>query len=82
MHDERIRFFHRTAPWIAVQATETAPPYEILVLRRNSYDLEADVTAAFPLSMLNRIFFELDQAVGLIEKWLLEEVQRVEKATS
>jgi len=44
--------------------------------------LEADITAAFPLSMLNRIFFGLDQTVGLIEKWLLEEIERAEKAAS
>ena len=82
LHDERIRFFHRTAPWFAVEITDKDPPYEILVLRRNAYDLEADVTAAFPLATLNRIFFGLDRAVGAIEEWLLERIDQAEKGTA
>ena len=74
LRDERITFFHQTAPWFAVEVTENDPPYEILVLRRNAYDLESDVSAAFPLAMLNRIFFGFDGAVGVIEEWLLEEI--------
>ena len=45
----REDFLHQTAPWVAVQVTEKVPPYEVLVLRRNSYDVEADASAAFPL---------------------------------
>jgi len=59
----REDFLHQTAPWVAVQVTEKVPPYEILVLRRNSYDVEADASAAFPLAMLNRIFSGLNETV-------------------
>ena len=82
LHDERITFFHRTAPWIAVEVTENHPPYEIRVLRRNTYDLESDVSAAFPLAVLNRIFFGFDGAVALIEEWLLEGINEAEKAAA
>ncbi len=79
LRDERIRFFHETSPWLAVKMTDGNPPYEILVLRRNAYDLEADVDAAFPLGMLNRIFFGLNLAVDMVEKWLLERIDEAEK---
>ena len=82
LHDERITFFHRTAPWIAVEVTENDPPYEIRVLRRNAYDLESDVSAAFPLGMLNRIFFGFDGAVAVIEEWLLEGIDQAEKGAA
>ncbi len=82
LHDERITFFHRTAPWFAVKVTENDPPYEILVLRRNAYDLEGDVSAAFPLAMLNRIFFGFDHAVGVIEQWLLDGIEHAEKGAA
>ena len=65
-----------------MEITDKDPPYEILVLRRNAYDLEADVTAAFPLATLNRIFFGLDRAVGAIEEWLLERIDQAEKGTA
>ena len=82
LHDERITFFHRTAPWVAVEVSENDPPYEILVLRRNTYDVEADVSAAFPLAMLNRIFFGFDHAVGVIEEWLLDGIEHAEKGAA
>lgn len=82
LHDKRITFFHRTAPWFAVEVSENDPPYEILVLRRNAYDLGVDVSAAFPLAMLNRIFFGFDQAVAVVEGWLMEGIEQAEKSAS
>ncbi len=82
LHDERIGFFHQTAPWIAVAVTESKPPYEIRVLRRNPHDRECDVSAAFPLDMLNRIFFGFREAVAVIEGWLLEGIDQAERGAA
>lgn len=82
LHDARIWFFHSSAPWIGVEVTDTKPPYEIRVLRRNAYDLEQDINASFPLAMLNEIFFGFDRAAKAIQEWLLEAIDRVEKGAT
>ena len=82
LRDERIRFFHETSPWLAVRITDGDPPYEVLVLRRNAYDLEANVDAAFPLDKLNQIFLGLDAAVNIVENWLLEKIDEADQAAS
>lgn len=80
LRDERILFFHGTAPWLALmfRDDETDKP-ELLIVRRNVKNLN-DPESFARLADYDRIYWGLGDALKRMEEHILIEIQRYEKS--
>jgi hypothetical protein len=80
LRDERILFFHYTAPWLAMMFddTETGSP-ELLIVRQNVKTLD-DPDTFGRLADYNRIYSGLANALDKLQQHILAEIARYEKS--
>jgi len=80
LHDERILFFHQTAPWLALMFDDprSAPP-ELLIVRGN-VKTQDDPESFMRLSDYNRIYSGLASALDKLQKYLVARIRDFEKA--
>ena len=80
LRDERILFFHDTAPWLALmfKDAETDSP-ELLIVRENVKTLD-DPEAFAHLADYNRIYAGLAGALDKLRQHILAEIDRYEKS--
>jgi hypothetical protein len=80
LHDERILFFHNTAPWLALRfddAKSDSP--ELLIVRGNVKTLD-DPDSFIRLSDYNRIYSGLESALDKLQRYLVTRISQYEKA--
>jgi hypothetical protein len=82
LRDERILFFHATAPWLALmfRDDETNTP-ELLVVRRNVKDL-SDPESFARLADYDRIYWGLGNALKRMEDHILMEIKGYETSSA
>ena len=80
LQDERILFFHNTAPWLALMFKdgETDSP-ELLIVRENVKTLDDPETFA-RLADYNRIYSGLANALDKLQQHIVAEIHRYEKS--
>jgi hypothetical protein len=80
LHDERILFFHQTAPWLALMFddTKSAPP-ELLIVRGNVKTLD-DPESFMRLSDYDRIYSGLANALDKLQEYLVARIRQFGKA--
>jgi hypothetical protein len=80
LHDERILFFHQTAPWLALMFDDTkSTPPELLIVRGNVKTLD-DPESYMRLSDYNRIYSGLASALDKLQEYLVARIRDLEKA--
>src|SRR5260370_19861096 len=79
LRDERILFFHDTAPWLALTfgGADTAAP-ELLIVRQSVKNLD-DPESFARLADYDRIYRGLGYALQRMEQYILMEIQRYEE---
>jgi len=80
LRDERVLFFHGTAPWLALMFDDgkTDAP-ELLIVRQNVKALDDPETYA-RLADYNRIYSGLANALDKLQKHLLMKIDRYERS--
>jgi hypothetical protein len=80
LRDERVLFFHDTAPWLALMfhESETDSP-ELLIVRENVKTLDDPETFA-RLADYNGIYSGLVNALDNLQRHILAEIDRYEKS--
>ena len=80
LHDERILFFHQTAPWLALMFDDTkSSPPELLIVRGNVKTLD-DPESFMRISDYNRIYSGLASALDKLQAYLVERIHQFENA--
>jgi hypothetical protein len=79
LRDERILFFHDTAPWLALsfRGSATTVP-ELLIVRQSVKSLD-DPESFARLAYYDRIYWGLGYALQRMEQYILMEIQRYEE---
>ncbi|MGA9721293.1 MAG: hypothetical protein WBQ86_02465 [Candidatus Binatus sp.] len=80
LRDDRVLFFHETAPWLALMFhdTESASP-ELLIVRGNVKTLD-DPNSFTSLPEYNRIYTGLASALDKLQEYLVARISQYEKA--
>ena len=80
LRDERILFFHETAPWLALKfddAKSVSP--ELLIVRGNVKTLD-DPESFVRLADYNGVYSGLANGLGKLQRHILAEIDRYEKS--
>ncbi|MGO9450962.1 MAG: hypothetical protein ACLQDV_07935 [Candidatus Binataceae bacterium] len=81
LRDERILFFHETAPWLALMFhDEESVSFELLIVRGNVKTLD-DPDNFARLADYNRIYSGLEGALEKLQQYVVSEIDRYGKST-
>lgn len=79
LRTDRILFFHKTAPWIALEMkSENPAKFEILIMKRDLKDF-SNSQDYIGLEQLRDIFSGFKASMGAIYAWLIEKITDYEK---
>jgi hypothetical protein len=74
----RILFFHRTAPWIALEINSINPlKFELLVLKRDVKEF-TDTDDYFHFDQLREIYQGFGSSMGAMYQWVLDQIEEFE----
>jgi len=80
LRDERILFFHETAPWLALKFDDAKSElHELLIVRGNVKTLD-DPESFVRLADYNGIYSGLANGLGKLQRHILAEIDRYEKS--
>jgi len=80
LRDERVLFFHETAPWLALKFDDAkSEPHELLIVRGNVKTLD-DPESFVRLADYNGIYSGLANGLGKLQRHILAEIDRYEKS--
>jgi hypothetical protein len=78
LNDERNLFIHQTAPWFAIEVTGQTPVrYELLILKRNTHDLE-DPNGYARFDQYRAVYQGFIGTMQGLHRWLIREIEHVE----
>jgi len=82
VRDERIRFFHRTAPWIALEVDSTCPFQSKLIVMKENLSSFDDGSKYMRLNEIAAIVQGLAAALVHVQQWLIDQVTSFEQKES
>src|SRR5436190_7965843 len=75
LRENRIMFFHKTAPWIVLEIVSRKPlRFELLVLKKNVKDF-TDPDAYIRFEQLPTIYRGFESSLKVLHQWVLEKIQ-------
>lgn len=78
LRENRIRFFHETAPWIALKIISKVPlRFELLVLKRNVKDFE-DPNDYIHFEQLRSIYHGFIYSLDALHQWVIGTIEEFE----
>lgn len=78
LRGERIRFFHQTTPWIALEVAGGAPKYGLLILRRNTHDL-SDPNDYARFDEYRTILRAFADSMQVLHQWVVRQIEDYEQ---
>jgi len=79
LRDDRILFFHKTAPWIALGVISREPfRFELVVLKKDVRNLDTSEDC-ISFERLRAIYRGFESSLHALPQWILEQIQEFEE---